>query len=185
MVNFTNDILQRLERVWAQAERNQKSNLPEIVKRAKYTLSIQEKLQGIASTAELIETKDSKSMTLKIKMWDRFPQKDLFQGDYSDCCIKADGVNNDAIADYLLNTTFNMIEIIDTESNKVIGNALCYFALNKTSKKPVLILDNIELLKAYRTNPEQEIQLRTAIAEFAKNFAKKVAKGKNIDVYLY
>ena len=184
LINFTNDILQRLERVWAQAERNQNSNLPEIVKRAKYTLSIQDKLKGIASAAEFIEAKDSKSMTLKIKMWDRFPQKDLFQGDYSDCCIKTDGVNNDAIADYLLNTTFNMIEIIDTESNKVIGNALCYFALNKISKKPVLILDNIELLKAYRTNPEQEIQLRTAIAEFAKNFAKKVAKGKNIDVYL-
>ena len=54
-----------------------------------------------------------RTLDLTIKMWDREPKKDLFQGNYSNCCIAIDKTNGHAMPDYLLNTSFfKKMEII-------------------------------------------------------------------------
>ena len=79
-----------------------------------------------------------------------------------------------------------MIEIVDTTTEKTIGNALCFFVKDKNDTK-ALILDNIEINHAYRAtaaDKEVGIQLRTAITEYASNVAQEVTGQANVPIYL-
>jgi len=178
---FTTDVMLRLTRVWTQAKNNSVSQNDTVKARATQTLKIKNDLETILNKARELPAVNDKNLKLKIRTWDRIPQKDLFQGEYSDCCIKADGVNRDAILDYLVNTSFNMMEIVDTDTNKVIGNALYFFAIEKNT--PVLVVDNIEILSSYRTTPHREKSLLYTITQYARRIAKSVT-GKDTSIYL-
>ena len=115
-------------------------------------------------------------------MWDRNPLHDIFQGNYSDCCIALGECNESAIAHYLLNTAFNMIEIVDNTTGETIGNALCYFAENKN--KPVFIIDNIEVKPNIKPSREGQIELRKKVAEFVKQSLQEISPDKEIEVYM-
>ena len=117
-----------------------------------------------------------------IKMWDRDPLHDLFQGNYSDCCIAIGECNESAITHYLLHTAFNMIEIVDNTTGETIGNALCYFAENKC--KPVFVIDNIEIKPNKKPSKEGQIELRNTIADYAKQVARKVSGNNEIEIYM-
>ena len=54
------------------------------------------------------------------------------------------GGNGTAMPYYLMNTAFNMIELVDNESGKTIGNALCFFEKDKNGK--ALITDEASSL---------------------------------------
>ena len=117
-------------------------------------------------------------------MWDREPKKDLFQGNYSSCCIGIGAVNQRAIFDYLTMPVFNMIELVDNKTNQVTGNALCYFAKDFESNKPVFIIDNIEIAPKYKPSDRTGVELRNAILKYCKNIIKSVGADDNTPIYL-
>lgn len=187
---FINNIIKQLEPVWKRAQGNLNNPDPKRVATAKNTLTILEHLQTRLSDIAKIEIpKDSKEvkvekdLDLTIKMWDRIPQKDLFQGNYSTCCIGMGGGNGSAMPHYLLNTAYNMIEINDNVTGKTIGNALVYF-VKDSSGKPTFIIDNIEINNAAKPSDEGGIAIRNKVAEYAANVAKEVTGRDDVNIYM-
>ncbi len=122
------------------------------------------------------------SYNLTIKMIDRIPQKDLFQGNYSTCCIRVGEPNSIAMCDYLMNTAFNMIELVDNETGKTIGNALCYFVRDKKGNL-LFVVDNIEINNSCKPSSNAGLELRNKIFEYASNVAKSVT-GKDTKIVM-
>ena len=116
-------------------------------------------------------------------MWDRVPQKDIFQGNYSTCCIGMGGGNGSAMPHFILNTSYNMIELVDNKTGKIIGNALCYF-ITDSSGKPAFIIDNIEINNGMKPSSEVGIQLRNSMAEYAAKISKDITGNDNTPVYM-
>lgn len=155
------------------------------LERATLTMTILNHLDGlIVSAWEIPESFElHRNLDLTIKMWDRIPQKDLFQGNYSTCCIGIGEFNAQAITTYLRNTTFNMIEIVDNNTSNTIGNALCYYALDG-NKKPILIIDNIEINNNFKATQEARKYIRDEIFEYCTTLNKIVANDENLPIYL-
>ena len=184
LTKFLNNTINKFSFFFKRAENNLKSD-DELKKRtAKTTLTIKSHLEQRLNDIEKLDTKaKSKDIDLTIKMWDRNPQHDIFQGCYSTCCIAPDGGNGNAMPIYLLNTAFNMIEIVDNKTGNTIGNSLCFWGLDK-DEKPSLILDNIEINNAFKLSKTQGKNLRDAILQFASNTAKSVSGKEDTPIYL-
>lgn len=185
--DFTNNIIKQLEPVWNRAQGNLNNPDPKRVATAKNTLTILEhfkaRLADIAKVETSKEAKVEKDLDLTIKMWGRVPQKDLFQGNYSTCCIGMGGGNGSAMPHYLLNTAYNMIEINDNVTGKTIGNALVYF-VKDSSGKPTFIVDNIEINNGAKPSDEGGIAIRNKIVEYAANVAKEVTGKDDVNIYM-
>ncbi len=179
MKNFNTSLAQ----VWRRAETNAENPEPKKRSMALNTLTIKDHIDELINgAANISDNKEIQSVELTVKMWDRFPQHDLFQGNYSSCCIGMNRSNAAAMGTYLTNTTFNMIELIDNTTGKTIGNALCYYI--KTKDKPALVIDNIEINNSFLPSELICKQIRTVIAEYAKNINKEVCGDRNIPIYL-
>ena len=180
---FIQTILNTLEPVWNRAEKNSKSSDSEIIIKAENTLTIKNHLeQRLKDIDEIPEIKKLRDYDLTIKMWDRNFAKDIFQGNYSSCCIGMNESNALMMPLCIAMKAYNMIEIYDNISGEVIGNALCYFA-NKNGED-VFIVDNIEIRNSSMPSEENCKIIREEIAKYAKNIAKDVTGQKDIKVYL-
>ena len=93
------------------------------------------------------------------------------------------GGNGSAMPHFLLNTSYNMIELVDNSSGKTIGNALCYYIKGEDGK-PAFIVDNIEINNAAKTTADVGIQIRTAITQYAVNISKNVTGTDDTPVYM-
>lgn len=177
LCNLVNNILGQLNKVWQRAYQNV-HNLTDRQQAAiaRRTLSIQFTLSRVKNALQDLQKVESKkNINQTIKMWDRNPQKDLFQGNYSNCCIGINKSNGNVMPSYLLNTMFNMMEIIDNDSGETIGNALVYYAKDKKNQ-PYFVIDNIEIHNHYRKTSDIELELRDAITEFAQKINIAVTK---------
>ncbi len=182
LTQFTNNIIKQLDNVWKRAEKN-KDN-PDRATTAKNTLTILDHLNTRLSDIDNApETKTEKEMDITVKMWDRVPQKDLFQGNYSTCCIGMGGGNGSAMPHYLMNTSYNMIELVDNSTGKTMGNALVYFVKDENGS-PAFIVDNIEINNSSKPSGEGGLKLRDAITRYAANIAKEMAGRDDIPVYM-
>ena len=114
-------------------------------------------------------------------MWDRIPQKDLFQGNYSTCCIGIGKGNGSAMPHYLMNTAFNMIELVNNKTGKPIGNALIYYIIND-KKEPILILDNIEINNDFKPSKTVGKRLLSAVIQYAQNLNETVSGRNDIKI---
>ena len=173
----------QLTQVWKRAQSNAENPDPNRAAIAKNTLTILDHLnQRLDDISHVSDEAITKKMDLTIKMWDRAPQKDIFQGNYSTCCIAMGGSNGRAMPHYIVNTAYNMIEINDNNTGKTIGNALCYF-IKDNDGNPAFIIDNIEINT--RTKPSDEVgkQLRSALVEYASNVSKEVTG--RVDTHIY
>jgi hypothetical protein len=176
------NLLKQLDGVFKRAQGNLDN--PAKATTAQNTLTINDHLkQRLLDIGKIQNTKSTKTYDLTIKMWDRTPQKDIFQGNYSTCCIGMGGGNGSAMPHYLLNTSFNMIELVDNSTGETIGNALCYFVLDGGSK-PALVIDNIEIRNSQVPSLEIGKEMRTAIVQYAKNIAQAVTGSKNTRIYM-
>ncbi|MGI6374230.1 MAG: hypothetical protein ACOX0C_02750 [Patescibacteria group bacterium] len=120
----------------------------------------------------------------RVKLWDRDPKKDLFQGNYSQCCI-AVGVKDapvgggltthdpSTVMQYLADTGINVIEILEEGKRDPIGNTWIFVSKNSDGE-PILVLDNIELNNNYTKDPHINNSLRDNLFQFAKDYAKEV-----------
>ncbi len=192
---FTKGLINGLKRIWKRAEENlnefasaelYSSNNIQNSNNAINTLTIKNhlnaRLKEINSCSNDPDIIKTEPLDLTIKMWDRNPQKDLFQGNYSTCCIGIGQTNGHYMPQYLMNTAFNMIEIVDNKSGNTIGNAMCYFANNNGQQ--VFVIDNIEINRNYIPAENIGKKLRTAIKEYAQNITKEVSGKDDIPIIL-
>lgn len=182
--NFVKNLLVQLEPAWKRAQNNlKKTAKASILEQAGKTLTLKDHFESILK--DLSEFKDNdlnKNLDLKIKLWDRIPEKDLFQGNYSTCCIALDRVNGKAMPDYLLSTSINMIEIVDNQSGNTIGNALCFLAVDENNKT-CFIIDNIEINNNYRISDETGTKILNAIKTYINNYCKSFSK-EDLPIYM-
>ena len=179
---FVEEILTRLEPAKIRAQRNLELNSTS--ETAQNTLTYINHLeQRLKDIEALNKIPTDRKLDVTVKMWDRNPVKDIYQGNYSTCCLAmGNNTNGEAIFNYLLNTSFNMIEIVDNKSNKTIGNALCYFTKDENNN-PAFIIDNIEISNKHKLSDESSLLLRDKIKEYAQNIVSSVSD-KDIPIYL-
>ncbi len=181
---FISGVIKALDPVWKRAQGNAQNPDPKRAAAAGNTLTILDHFnQRVKDIENVSDTGGAKNIDVKIKMWDRVPQKDIFQGNYSTCCIGMGGGNGTAMPYYLMNTAFNMIELVDNESGKTIGNALCFFEKDENGK-PIFVIDNIEINNAQKPSDKVGLQLRDAITQYAANVAKEVTGRDNIRIVM-
>ena len=174
----------QLAQVWKRAQGNSTNSNPEIAARANNTLTILNHLEQRVKDIESVqEIQSTKTLDITIKMWDRVPQKDLFQGNHSTCCIGMSDSNASAMPHFIMDTSYNMIELVDNNSGDVIGNALCYFVKGEDGK-PAFIIDNIEINNAHKPSDEIGADLRDHIAAYAARVAKDVTGADNTPIYM-
>ena len=123
-----------------------------------------------------------KDMTIRI--WDRNPQEDLFMGNKTTCCTAIGCGNGDATPVYLLNTSFNVVDLYDANGN-VKGMSRVF--MSKIDGKPALIMDNIELNKTYikGMSEPQKKEIRDGFFNYMHKYAEQITGDKNAQVYFY
>ena len=174
----------QLSQVWKRAKMNAEKTGTEMATKAMNTLTILDHLeQRLKDLSGIEKANKTDSIDITIRMWDRNPPKDLFQGDYSTCCIGMGGCNADAMPHYLLNTCFNMIELVDNTTGKIIGNALCYFVKGEDGRVK-FVVDNIEINNSHIPSPEVGINLRNEIAEYVQSICKELTGNEKIEAYM-
>jgi len=174
----------QMSAVWNRAKGNATNPDPKRSATARGTLTILDHLnQRLSDIDNISDAKVEKQRDWTVKMWDRNPQKDIFQGNYSTCCIGMGGGNGSAMPHFVMNTAYNMIEIIDNVSGKTVGNALCYF-ITGADGKPAFIVDNIEINNSVKPSDNVGLQLRDAITEYAANISREVTGTENTSIFM-
>ena len=74
-------------------------------------------------------------------------------------------------------------EIIDNNTGKTVGNALCYY-VKDISNGVLFVIDNVEINNHYKLSDKRGEELRNAIKEFAQNINKEVAGKDNTPIIL-
>jgi len=120
------------------------------------------------------ETKQ-KGYQFQIKLWDRQPGYDIFQGNYTHCCIALENFNRAAILDYLVDTGINIIEVKDINTNQTIAQTFILMGENQ-EKEIIAILDNIEINNDYRGLTDK---IRQQLFTYISNFVDVLVKDPN------
>ena len=182
LAEFVQSIIAQMQPVFERARQNLEN--PNKKDMAQNTLTIENHLnQRIDDIKKVPDINSSNYLNLTIKMWDRIPQKDIFQGNYSTCCIGIGDINDYAMPHYLMNTAYNMIELNDNTTGKPIGNALCYFVQEENGKL-AFIVDNIEISNSHKPSNKVGIEIRNAITQYAANVSKEVTGRDDISIYM-
>ena len=87
---------------------------------------------------------------VKIGLWGRNPDRDLYLGNYTNCCIRIDSEHMDeesTIADYLTDTGMQVVTIVDEITNEPVVAAWVYIGEN--NGQPKMVIDNIEANRDY------------------------------------
>ena len=118
-----------------------------------------------------------------IKLWNRVPQESLFDGSYTTCCTALDGSNGGSMANYLLNTAINVVEVKDS-NGKTVAMSRCY--VGEVGGKNTLVMENIEannrlIKEMYGFGGNME--LTAGIFDYMKDFATLIG-GKDMPVVM-
>ncbi|MDA2922115.1 hypothetical protein MYX07_02485 [Patescibacteria group bacterium AH-259-L07] len=125
---------------------------------------------------------ESREKGFRIKVWDRDPKKDLFQGNYSQCCIAVGvkdilpegGLNThdpSTVMQFLADTGISVVEIYDAEKDNPIGNTWCFVSKNELGE-PILVADNVELHQDYTDDPHVNNAIRDNLLSFLADYAQ-------------
>ncbi|OGF95100.1 hypothetical protein A2Y47_00640 [Candidatus Giovannonibacteria bacterium RIFCSPLOWO2_12_43_8] len=127
---------------------------------------------------------------MKISVWSRNPDIDLYQANYSPCCISiergyyADG-GESTIADYNTDLGIQIVQIWDKAKGEPVTAAWCWLGEDDKGEN-VLVVDNIESNTLYSTNFTNQLTLKLQgyIKEYARDVGvEKVVLGqKNNDL---
>ncbi len=120
-----------------------------------------------------------------IRMWDRNPQEDMFLGSKTSCCTALDRTNGGSMAVYMLNTSYNVVELYDN-NGEVVGMSRIFIA--KVDDKPTIIMDNIELNKEFTKGMDYNVEVKEIRDNFFKYMnilAEKVTGNQDTKVLFY
>lgn len=115
-----------------------------------------------------------KGFELEIGLWQREPGYDIFQGNYTHCCVAVDNFNRGAILDYLVDTNLQVIEIRDRAGDRTIAQTWVFVAQDNQGNLN-LVLDNIEINSNYSN---LEPQIRENLFSYIKEYTKAFGGGK-------
>ncbi|MBU2037168.1 hypothetical protein KJ866_03175, partial [Patescibacteria group bacterium] len=124
------------------------------------------------------ETSQLESRPMSIFVWARNPDIDLYQGNYSPCCICIDSAHMGAestIADYNTDLGIQIVNIWDETKNEPVTATWCWLGQNAKGEK-ALVIDNIESNTLYSSNFSE--QLSNELFEYIKDYAKKIGVDK-------
>jgi len=115
---------------------------------------------------------------MSIFVWARNPDIDLYQGNYSPCCICIDSAHMGAestIADYNTDLGIQIVNIWDETKNEPITATWCWLGQDE-SGETVLVVDNIESNFLYSANYSE--QLTKELFDYLENYAKAIGAKK-------
>lgn len=148
---------------------------------------IDNEIQSIENLSEE-DRVDIKSKNLAIKLWDRSNIfRNLSQGSRTHCCIALDSYNIQELVDYIINKNMVLVEIIDTDKDKVVGQGFVFIAATKekinycykVKKHCFMVVDNVEINNKYQS---YSMDIAFHFQEFMREYAKYV--GNVSDVFL-
>ena len=115
---------------------------------------------------------------LAVRLWQRNPGRDIFQGNFTSCCVAIDNnLHPEAIVEYLIDKGIQVVEVVDEATDRTIAQAWVFVAYDK-DKKPVLAIDNIEVDNNYPRGTEDNNTIRDKLIAYIKDYAKEIgAKG--------
>ncbi|MEK7538531.1 MAG: GNAT family N-acetyltransferase, partial [Patescibacteria group bacterium] len=120
---------------------------------------------------------------MSIFVWARNPDIDLYQGNYSPCCICIDSGHmgsESTIADYHTDVGVQIVNIWDETKNEPVTAAWCWLGEDKKGNA-VLVVDNIESNTLYSANYSEQMtkKLFGYLEGYAKSIGvKKIVLGK-------
>lgn len=119
----------------------------------------------------------------RISMWKRNPFEDLFVGNKTSCCTAiGTGSNDSATPAFLLNKSYNVVEMYDEKNNTT---AMARIFMAEVDKKPSVIIDTIELNQNFNKHlkREEEQKIRDGFFEYINKIAKQTVKNNNYNIY--
>ncbi|MFH1657269.1 MAG: GNAT family N-acetyltransferase [bacterium] len=126
------------------------------------------------------EKEKLENQPMSIFVWAKNPDIDLYQGNYSPCCICIDSAHMGAestIADYNTDLGIQIVNIWDETKNEPVTAAWCW--LGKDEKgETALVIDNIESNTLYSANYSE--QLTKELLDYLKEYAKTIGVKKLI-----
>ena len=163
----------------------------------KLPVEVEEAFNHLLETIKALSQEQKGEQTAKkefiVKIWDRDPRKDMFQGNQTHCCI-AVGVKEappggglptlhpETIFQYLIDKGIQVAEVVDPDTGDVVAQTWLFVTLDKNGK-PVLVADNFEVNNRYPAGDNVNRGIREAMFQFLKKYAKacnieKVVLGK-------
>ncbi len=115
-----------------------------------------------------------KGFELEIRIWQREPGYDIFQGNYTRCCVAVENFNRAAMLDYLVDTNLQVVEIRDKIEDKTIAQAWLFIAEDSQNNLN-LILDSVEINSDYSG---LEPQIKESLFAYLKEYTKAFSQGK-------
>lgn len=128
-----------------------------------------------STLANLLSDKETVELTgrpMKISLWSRNPDKDLYLGNYTNCCIRIDSEHlgsECAIADYATDLGMQIVAIYDEKKKIPAVVGWCWVGYDNDDNV-ALVIDNIEGNTEYTSQYKQQFEerLKRYIEEYAK-----------------
>ncbi|MFA6535806.1 MAG: GNAT family N-acetyltransferase [Candidatus Paceibacterota bacterium] len=120
------------------------------------------------------------SRPMSIFVWTRDPDVDLYQGNYSPCCICIDSEYHGAespISDYNIDLGIQIVNVWDEVRDEPVTAAWCWLGEDEKGE-PALVVDNIEANTFYSANFSG--QFTNELFKYIKNYAKEIGVKKAI-----
>lgn len=97
---------------------------------------------------------------MKISVWNRNPDVDLYLGNYTNCCIRIDSEHmgsESTIADYLTDTGVQIVNVYDEKEGIPVVTAWCWIGQDDNDKVS-FVIDNIEANTQYSTKYKKQLE---------------------------
>lgn len=111
---------------------------------------------------------------MRIGLWSRDPDRDLYLGNYTDCCIRIDSDHmgsESTIADYMTDMGMQIVDVYDQKSEIPVVSAWCWIGHDDEDTK-AFIIDNIEANTDYSS--EHRKQLESELMKYIVGYATRV-----------
>ncbi len=148
-----------------------------------------EHIQHLKEAVNLFQDKEATETTtlkkaFRTKLWDRNPKQDLFQGNYTHCCIavgvkpgeQEEGLNThdpSTVLQYLVDQGINVVEIRDETNNTTIAQVWLFVSRDELGE-PILVADNFEVHNNYVSDTNINNKIRDNMFSFLREYAKEL-----------
>ncbi|MBM4177378.1 hypothetical protein FJ208_01075, partial [Candidatus Gribaldobacteria bacterium] len=152
----------------------------------KLSSAIEESFGHLVEAIQALIQRQEQEQTLQkefiVKLWDRDPRKDMFQGNHTHCCI-AVGVKEtppgggiatlypQTIFQYLIDQGLQVAEVIDPDTREPIAQTWLFVTLTEKGE-PVLVTDNFEVNNRYPVGNNVNQNIREAMFQFLNRYAQ-------------
>jgi hypothetical protein len=115
---------------------------------------------------------------MKISLWNRDPDVDLYLGNYTDCCIRIDSDYHGSecvISDYLTDLGVQVLVVSDEKEEKPVLAAWLWIGKEESTGEVSLVIDNIE------ANTDYTIQFGKAIEDKLREYIRLYTEALEVD----